>query len=128
MRSYYVYIMSNAARTLYVGVTNDLERRVDQYKQGTTPGFTSRYKVTYLVYYEETADVHEAIGREKQAKGWTRERKMALVEADNHGWRDLIPSPAGRAAYPWMAESRVSPNPSWSWVSHALAVHQIRCR
>ena len=89
MRSYYVYIMSNAARTLHIGVTNDLERRVYQHKQLRVPGFTATYRVTYLVQYEETYAVHAAIEREKQLKGWTRAKKMALIESSNPKWRDL---------------------------------------
>jgi len=88
-RSYYVYIMSNAARTLYIGVTNDLNRRVLQHQQRLVPGFTATYRITYLVHYEETADVHEAIERERQFKGWTRAKKVALIESTNSTWRDL---------------------------------------
>ena len=89
VRSYYVYIMSNAARTLYIGVTNDLERRVYQHKQRLVPGFTATYRVNYLVHYEESSDVHEAIERERQLKGWTRTKKVALIESSNPTWRDL---------------------------------------
>jgi putative endonuclease len=89
VRSYYVYIMSNAARTLYIGVTNDLERRVHQHKQRLVPGFTATYRVTYLVHYEETSGVYQAIEREKQLKGWTRAKKVALIESSNPEWRDL---------------------------------------
>ena len=81
--------MSNAARTLYVGVTNDLTRRDYQHKEGTTPGFCSRYRLTYLLHHEETSDVREAIAREKHVKGWTRARKIALIESVNPEWRDL---------------------------------------
>ena len=99
MRSHYVYILSNAARTLYIGVTNDLERLVHQHKQLAVPGFTATYRVTYLVHYEETSDVHEAIEREKQLKGWTRAKKVALVESGNPMWRDLsLDWQAGEAA------------------------------
>jgi len=89
VRQYFVYIMTNAARVLYVGVTNDLERRVYQHKRGTTPGFSARYRLTYLAHYEETNDVREAIAREKHIKGWTRARKIALIEGENPNWRDL---------------------------------------
>ena len=81
--------MSNAARTLYIGVTNDLERRVYQHKQRRVPGFTATYRITYLVHYEEMSDVHAAIDRDKQRKGWTRAKKIALVESNNPRWRDL---------------------------------------
>jgi len=69
VRQYYVYIMASRARTLYVGVTNDLKRRALDHKQGNIEGFTARYKVTKLVHYEATSDVHAAIKREKQLKG-----------------------------------------------------------
>jgi len=89
VREYYVYIMSNVARTLYIGVTSDLERRVYEHKEGLCPGFTSKYKLTRLVYFEATSDVHAAITREKQIKGWLRQRKLALVESLNPEWNDL---------------------------------------
>ena len=88
-RSYYVYIMSNRYKTLYVGVTNDLERRVYEHKNGLTPGFTKRYNINQLVLVEETSDVNEAITREKQLKGWVRRRKIELIDAANPRWDDL---------------------------------------
>jgi putative endonuclease len=89
MRQFYVYIMTNHSRTLYTGMTNDLLRRVAEHKQKLIPGFTARYNITRLVYYEETPDVHSAIAREKQIKGWVRAKKVALIEAANPQWRDL---------------------------------------
>ena len=89
MRSYYVYIMTNRSRTLYLGVTNDLHRRVFEHKKSLIVGFTRKYKVNHLVYYEETADVITAISREKQLKGWVRTRKIALIESINPEWEDL---------------------------------------
>ncbi|MBX7234858.1 MAG: GIY-YIG nuclease family protein [Caldilineales bacterium] len=89
MKQYYVYIMTNRSRTLYIGMTNDLERRVSQHKSKLIPGFTSKYNITQLVYYEATNDVHEAIAREKQLKGWLRSRKIALIESANPTWKDL---------------------------------------
>ena len=88
-RSYYVYIMTNLARTLYVGVTNDLERRVFEHKNKLVPGFTARYALTMLVHFEMTDDVTAAIAREKQIKGWLRSKKVALVESMNPEWKDL---------------------------------------
>jgi putative endonuclease len=85
MKRYYVYIMTNRSGTLYVGVTNDLQRRVWEHKQKLIEGFTKRYNITRLVYYEETPDVTAAIVREKQIKGWLRKKKIAL----NSGWKDL---------------------------------------
>jgi putative endonuclease len=82
-------MMTNRPRTLYTGVTNDLRRRVQEHKRKLVPGFTQRYNITQLVYYEETPDVRAAITREKQIKGWLRAKKIALVESMNPGWRDL---------------------------------------
>jgi len=87
---YYVYIMASRRNgTLYVGVTNDLARRVDEHRQGTVSGFTKRYGVHRLVYYEEHGDVKEAIEREKQIKKWRRAWKMNLIEDMNPQWCDL---------------------------------------
>ena len=81
--------MSNQSRTLYIGVTNDLEHRVRQHKSKLVAGFTAKYNVTQLLYYEEFADVNEAIAWEKRLKGWTRAKKVALIEKDNPRWKDL---------------------------------------
>ena len=89
LRQYYVYIMTNATRTLYVGVTNDLERRVYQHKQKLIDGFTKKYNLTWLAYYEQTSDVRSAIAREKEIKGWRRSKKVELIESFNPRWRDL---------------------------------------
>ena len=89
MKQYYVYIMTNKSRTLYTGVTNDLERRVYEHKQKTIEGFTSKYNITMLVYYESTDDIRQAIAREKQIKGWLRSKKIALIESRNPNWADL---------------------------------------
>ena len=89
MREYYVYIMTNGTRTLYIGVTNDLQRRVYEHKQKLIEGFTKKYNITYLVYYETTSDVVTARAREKQLKGWRRDRKVALIEVSNPQWKDL---------------------------------------
>ncbi len=89
MRTHYVYILTNTSRTLYAGVTNDLARRVQEHCEGTAKGYTSRYKIDSLVYYEPYADVREAIAREKEIKGWRRSKKIGLIEADNAIWEDL---------------------------------------
>ena len=89
MREYYVYIMTNWARTLYIGVTNDLVRRVYQHKQRLIEGFTKKYNITFLVYYETTSSVEAARVKERQLKGWLRARKIALLEAFNQQRRDL---------------------------------------
>ncbi len=89
--NYYVYILSSTNGVLYVGMTNDLVRRVAQHKRGELPGFTKRYNVNHLVYFEHTHDVAAAIAREKQIKGWVREKKAALIESKNPRWVDLYP-------------------------------------
>ena len=90
MQQYHVYIMTNPSRTsLYTGVTNDLERRVYQHKQKLAEGFTKRYNITMLAYYETTNDVQSAIRRERQIKGWLRSKKVALIESMNPLWVDL---------------------------------------
>jgi putative endonuclease len=89
MKSYYVYIMTNKSKTLYTGVTNNLERRVYEHKHKLVAGFTSKYNITKLVYYEETNDVQAALTREKQIKGWLRSKKIALIESENLEWKDL---------------------------------------
>ena len=89
MKEYAVYILSNHARTLYTGVTNDLERRVREHKRGEETGFTTRYRIHRLVYFEAHRDVRDALRREKTIKGWTRTKKVALIEEANAGWLDL---------------------------------------
>ena len=88
-RHYYVYILTNASRTLYVGVTNNLERRMYEHKNKLVSGFTKKYNVTWLAYYEETPSIESAIAREKQIKAWRRSKKIALVESANPKWKDL---------------------------------------
>src|SRR3972149_743280 len=92
MKQYYVYIMTNRSKTLYTGVTNDLTRRVFEHKKKMVDGFTRKYNITKLVYYEETNDIQVAIGREKQIKGWLRSKKIALIESVNPEWNDLSES------------------------------------
>lgn len=89
VKQYFVYIMTNISRTLYTGVTNDLQRRVAEHKSGQTEGFTSKYKIKSLVYFETTSDIRDAIQREKQIKGWLRSKKIELIESTNPLWRDL---------------------------------------
>ncbi len=81
--------MASISRVLYIGVTNDLMRRVAEHKAGTVPGFTQRYKTKKLVHYETYSRPHDAIAREKELKGWLRQKKIALIEAANAAWRDL---------------------------------------
>ena len=88
--SYFVYILANWNHSvLYIGVTNDLQRRVYEHRQELVEGFTKKYHVHKLVYYEQTGDVKAALAREKQLKGWRREKKEALVETMNPDWKDL---------------------------------------
>jgi len=89
MSEYYTYIMTNKSRTLYTGVTNDLERRVCEHKQKLIPGFTSRYNITKLVWFDSFTEIDEALEAEKRIKGWLREKKVALIESENPHWRDL---------------------------------------
>ncbi|MGV3723813.1 MAG: GIY-YIG nuclease family protein [Actinomycetota bacterium] len=89
MREYYVYILASTSRTLYVGVTNDLLRRVHEHKAGSNSGFTSSYRINRLVYYESFPDVRDAIEAEKRIKGWRRSKKLDLIQQENSTWRDL---------------------------------------
>jgi putative endonuclease len=86
---FYVYILSSQSRVLYTGVTRDLLRRVYQHRHGLVPGFTSRYHIDRLVYFEETPSARSAFEREHQIKGWSRRKKLELVESVNAGWFDL---------------------------------------
>jgi len=89
-RSYYVYILTNKTNcALYIGVTNDLVRRIYEHKEKLIDGFTSRYRLTKLVYFECFDDIVEAIAREKAIKGWIRKKKVELIGATNPGWCDL---------------------------------------
>lgn len=88
--SYFTYLMSNKTNSvIYIGVTNDLERRIYEHKYKVLKGFTGRYNVNKLVYFEETDDVNQAIRREKQIKGWIRIKKVKLIESKNLNWDDL---------------------------------------
>ena len=89
MHQYYVYIMTNKSGTLYIGVTNNLNRRVYEHKEKLIRGFTSRYNLSKLVYHETCYDINQAIVREKQLKGWLRNKKIELIEKTNPYWRDL---------------------------------------
>jgi putative endonuclease len=89
MAEYFVYILSNKSRMLYVGVTSNLERRVFEHRMKLVPGFTEHYGLAQLVYYESTGDVTSAISREKEIKGWVRRKKVALIHSFNPEWKDL---------------------------------------
>src|SRR6266480_2087464 len=99
----YVYILASLSRTLYTGVTNNIERRMYEHRNKVTPGFATSYRINRLVYYEVVYGAMNAIRREKQIKAWTREKRMALVESVNAGWLDL--------ARDWFRETP-SPSPT----------------
>src|SRR5512134_1295395 len=90
-KRYYVYLMTNwNHRVMYVGVTNDIVRRLDEHKNKLIKGFTEKYNINKLVYFEETANVYSAITREKEIKKWRRQKKNALVQSVNPEWSDLF--------------------------------------
>ena len=89
-RTYYVYLLTNwNNKVIYVGITNDLERRIYEHKEKFVKGFTEKYNVNKLVYYEQTPDINAALNREKEIKKWHREKKNRLVVNTNPLWRDL---------------------------------------
>ena len=88
-KTFYVYILASKSRRLYVGVTNNLQRRVHEHKNKLVDGFTKQYNIDRLVYFEDTQDVMSAITREKQIKGWLRIREVQLIETSNPTWEDL---------------------------------------
>ena len=96
-RSYFTYIMGSLSGTLYIGVTSNIEKRVFQHRFHCTQGFTGKYNVGRLLYCESYDDIHKAIAREKQLKGWSRVKKTVLIESCNAHWLDLA-----KDWYPWM--------------------------
>ena len=100
-RCYCVYIMASRSRTLYTGVTNHLGRRVYEHKRKLIKGFTCRYNITRLVYYETATNIWDAISAEKRIRGWSRAKKVALIESMNPRWEDLSEG--------WYAEEPVPP-------------------
>ncbi len=101
MKSYYIYIISSLGGTLYTGVTTDIWNRVLTHKQKRISGFTKKYNVTRLVYYEETQYILSALTREKEIKGWRRSKKIQLIKSLNPKWRDLAES--------WYSEQEIPP-------------------
>ena len=87
--AYFTYIAASKSRTLYIGITSDLHHRIFEHKTKVHEGFTSRYNCTRLVWFEESNDVNVAIQREKELKGWTRLRKIELIQSTNPTWEDL---------------------------------------
>lgn len=93
MHRYFVYIMTNTSNTvLYIGVTNSIERRASEHREGKAGSFTAKYKITKLVWYAETNDIHSAIAEEKRLKGGSRKKKIELIESMNPKWEELLPS------------------------------------
>ncbi|KAA0205499.1 GIY-YIG nuclease family protein [Candidatus Uhrbacteria bacterium] len=89
-KQYYVYILTNLLDTvLYIGMTNNLPRRINEHREKLVEGFSKKYNLTKLVFYESTDDVNAAIAREKELKGWIRRKKNALIESMNPEWKDL---------------------------------------
>jgi len=86
---FYVYILASRSRVLYVGMTRNLHRRMFEHRHSLVAGFTAQYRVTRLVHFEETSSVRSAAARERQIKGWSRAKKIELIESHNLGWRDL---------------------------------------
>jgi len=89
MKDYFVYIITNKSKTLYTGVTNNLSRRLFEHKKKLIKGFTSKYNIDKLVYFEICSNIESAIAREKQIKGWLRKKKIGLIESINPDWKDL---------------------------------------
>jgi|SRR5215467_3181065 len=102
-RTYYVYMLANRSRTLYTGMTNKLLERVKQHREGTFPSFTGHYRIHRLMYFETYRDVKAAIAREKQIKGLSHAKKIALIETRNPTWEDLAAE--WFAPYPRKADS-----------------------
>ena len=99
-REYWVYVVGSPSGTLYIGMTNNLYRRMLEHKSGEFEGLASKYGCNQLVYQERCDDVLNAIDREKQLKGWRRERKMALIEGFNPRWQDLAEQLGSAMAFP----------------------------
>ena len=89
MKSYHVYILASRSRNLYIGMTSNLVQRIWQHRTHAVPGHTARYRIDRLVHFEETEDIFAALAREKQLKGWRREKKISLIETANPTWEDL---------------------------------------
>ena len=87
--TYFVYILTNKSNTLYVGVTNNIKRRMQEHVQELVPGFTARYHLHILVYYAQFDRIEEAIAAEKRIKGWTRKKKIVLIKSTNPDFNDL---------------------------------------
>lgn len=89
MNTFYVYIMASKSGTLYIGMTNDIKKRIHDHKKHLIQGFTDKYNIDQLLYVETMSEPNSAIAREKQLKGWRREKKLALIDKQNPDWQDL---------------------------------------
>jgi putative endonuclease len=96
---YFVYIVCSRSGTLYIGVTNSIYRRALEHKRGDIEGFASKYGCDRVIYYESFDNVHKAIGREKQLKGWSRAKKIALIESKNPRWEDFAETWGAQMAF-----------------------------
>jgi putative endonuclease len=112
-RIYYTYIVSSASRTIYVGVTNNLERRVQEHKDGTFRGFTAKYRCHRLVWFERYSWIGQAIAREKELKGWRRAKKVALIQQENPTWVDLSEEWGTEIVYEGMGRKAGPSSPSF---------------
>ncbi|MBV9549346.1 MAG: GIY-YIG nuclease family protein [Alphaproteobacteria bacterium] len=111
-RDYFVYMLASGHYgTLYIGVTNDILRRVGEHREGVVPGFTRRYGIKRLVWYEQHSDIHDAIAREKKLKRWRRDWKITLLEAENPHWIDLYPALCGHGSRVCTASLRAAVRP-----------------
>ena len=106
MREYQVYILASRSGVLYIGVTNDLSRQMAEHQGKSVPGFTSKYNVNRLVYFESFDEIRDAVAREKQLKGWRREKKTELIQRANPTWGDL--------SMDWFDDSKKDRDPSTS--------------
>jgi putative endonuclease len=88
-RTYWVYILASRSRNIYTGVTNHIQRRMIEHREGLVPGFTSKYAIFRLVHFEAFGHIRDAIAREKEIKGWRREKKLWLIKRNNATWEDL---------------------------------------
>jgi len=88
--TYFVYILTNKSNTLYIGVTNNLEKRIWEHRNKIVKGFTEKYHISRLIYFEDYLNIHEAIAREKQLKNWSRKKKMLLIKMKNPMFKNLL--------------------------------------
>ena len=108
MKRYYVYVVSSRSGTLYIGMSNNIERRMWEHKSGEFEGFATKYGCDRLVYYEGFDDVRKAIDREKQLKGWVRRKKIELIESVNPRWQDLAEKWGAKMAFAGESMNKLS--------------------